>query len=122
MKNWKEIAKYLDDSEADKLLLSLHACGARADKIGCGPVSLLGFYKYKTVRVAKDDIDKATEVIEKFECQIERKKELLEERKHKCPHCGSEKIAEKKLNLLMRLYFIGVKPVFCEECSNEWDI
>ncbi len=122
MKNWKEVAKYLDDSEADNLLSLLHACGAKADKIGCGPVSLLGFYKYKIVRVAKTDIDKASGVIDNFQHQLQRKKELLEERKHKCPKCGSEKISARKLTLIKRIYFVGVKPVYCEECSSEWEI
>ncbi len=122
MKYWQEVAKYLDDGEANKLLSSLHGCGAIADKIGCGPVSLLGFYKYKTVRVAKADIDKASGVIDDFQRQLEKRKELLEERKHKCPQCGSENISERKLNLFMRIYFVGVKPLYCEECNSEWEI
>lgn len=122
MKNWKEVAKYLDEIEANDLLSSLRACGARAEKFGCGPVSLFGFYKFKTVRVANEDIDKASGVIDDFQRQIQIKKELLEERKHKCPECGSTKISERKLNLLKRIYFIGVKPVYCEECNNEWEV
>ena len=122
MKNWIEIAKYVDDSEAENLLSSLRASGARADKIGCGPVSLLGFYKFKTVRVAKTDVDKASDVINDFQRQIQRKKELLEERKHTCPKCGSNKISIRKLNLLKRIYFLGVKPVYCEDCNNEWEV
>ncbi len=116
------MAKYLDDGEANDLLSSLRACGARADKIGCGPVSLFGFYKFKTVRVAKADIDKASGVLDDFQRQVQRKKELLEERKHKCPKCGSNKISERKLNLLKRIYFLGVKPVYCDECNNKWEI
>ena len=122
MKNWKKVAQYLDDGEANELLSSLRACGARADKIGCGPVSLIGFYKFKTVRVLKEDIDKASNVIEKFEHRMQRKKELLEERKHKCPKCGSNKVSERRLNFLKRIYFLGVKPVYCEACNNRWEI
>ena len=121
MKNWIEVGNYLDDIEANNLLSSLRASGARADKIGCGPVSLLGFYKFKTVRVAKTDTDKASSVIDNFQRQIQRKKELLEERKHKCPKCGSVKIKLRKLNFLKRIYFLGVKPVCCEECKYEWE-
>ena len=122
MKNWKKVAQYLDDREASELLASLHACGARADKVGCGPVSILGFYRFKTVRVAKTDMGKVTGVLDKFQRQVEKKKELLEERKHQCPKCGSRKVSERRLSLIQRLYFFGVKPVYCEECSNKWEV
>ena len=122
MKNWIEVGKYLDDSEANDLLSSLRATGARADKVGCGPVSLIGFYRFKTVRVAKADMEKASKVIDDFERQIQSKKELLEERKHKCPKCGSKEIKVRKLNLLQRMYYIGVSAVYCEKCNNTWEI
>ena len=122
MKNWEKVAQFLDDIEANELLSSLLACGVRADKVGCGPVSILGFYKFKTVRVLKADMDKASGVIAKFEHRMQKKKDLLEERKHKCPKCGSNKISERKLNLITRLYFFGVKAVYCEECNTRWEI
>lgn len=116
------IARYLDKNEAVSLKNNLEKAGIESVvKLHGLPKFLGGMTNYQ-VQVDPADIEKATEVFEKFkETTANARKEEMIRLTTQCPRCGSKEIFEKeKKSLFRKIYYFRVKLWGCKECNFEW--